>query len=268
MNQPMAYIHPDAKIGKDVVIDPFTNIQGNVEIGDGTWVGSNVTIMDGTRIGKNCKIFPGAVVGAIPQDLKFEGEKTTAIIGDNTTVREFVTINRGTKASGSTRVGSNCLIMAYVHIAHDCIVGDYVVLANAVTLAGHVEVDDWAVLGGTSAVHQFTKIGKHVMVRGGTLVGRDIPPFVTAAREPVSYAGVNAVGIKRRGYDEKQVEYIQNMYRILFQSGMNVSQAVETIKTDLPDTSERKDFLDFIERSNRGIIKGYSTIKSKGGSEE
>ncbi len=268
MNQPMAFVHPDAQIGKDVKIDPFTNIQGDVVIGEGTWIGSNVTIMEGTRIGKNCRIFPGAVIGAIPQDLKFEGEKTTAVIGDNTTIREFVTLNRGTKASGSTVVGSNCLVMAYVHIAHDCIVGDKVVLANAVTLAGHVEVDDWAVLGGTSAVHQFTKIGQHVMVRGGTLVGRDIPPYVTAAREPVSYAGVNSVGIKRRGFDDEQVGYIQNMYRLLFQSGMNVSQAVEAIKNDLPETAEKKEFLSFMERSNRGIIKGYSTLKSKTNPEE
>ena len=268
MNQPMAYVHPDAKIGENVVIDPFTNIQGDVEIGDGTWIGSNVTIMDGTRIGKNCKIFPGAVVGAIPQDLKFEGEKTTAVIGDNTTIREFVTLNRGTKANGSTVVGSDCLIMAYVHIAHDCIVGSRVVLANAVTLAGHVEVDDWTVIGGTSAVHQFTKIGQHVMVRGGTLIGRDVPPYITVGREPASYAGVNSIGIKRRGYDDEQVSYIQNMYRLLFQSGMNVSQAVESIKNDLPETQEKKEFLGFMERSNRGLIKGYSTLKSKANVEE
>lgn len=263
MNQSLAYIHPDAKIGENVKIDPFANIQGDVEIGEGSWIGSNVTIMDGTRIGKNCKVFPGAVIGAIPQDLKFGGEYTLAFIGDNTVIREFVTLNRGTKASGKTQVGKNCLIMAYVHIAHDCVVGDHVILANAVTLAGHVEVDDWAVLGGTSAIHQFVKIGQHAMLQGGSLVGRDIPPFVTAGRLPLSYAGVNSIGIKRRGFTDEQVERIQQLYRILFQQGHNVTHAIEAIKAEIDDTPELQIFLDFAERSNRGFIKGYNSVSSK-----
>lgn len=268
MNYPLTSIHPDAKIGPNVVIDPFTHIQSDVEIGEGTWIGSNVTIMEGTRIGKHCRIFPGAVIGAIPQDLKFEGEKTIAVIGDHTTVREFVTINRGTKASGATRVGNHCLLMAYVHVAHDCVVGDHVILANAVTLAGHVEVDEHAVLGGTSAVHQFTKIGKHVMLRGGSLVGKDVPPFVTAAHEPLAYAGVNSIGLRRRGYTEDQVRFIQDMYRVLYQSGLNISAAVEQIRQTMPDNAERRDLLDFVARANRGMIKGYSSVRSASAAEE
>lgn len=267
MNYPMTAIHPDARIGANVSIDPFTHIQGDVEIGEGTWIGSNVTIMEGTRIGRNCRIFPGAVVGAIPQDLKFEGEKSLAIVGDNTTVREFVTINRGTKASGQTRVGSNCLLMAYVHVAHDCVVGDHVILANAVTLAGHVEVGDHAVLGGTSAVHQFTKIGRHVMVRGGSLVGKDIPPFVTAAHEPVAYAGINSTGLSRRGYSEEDIRAIQDMYRTLFQSGLNISQAVAKIREQMPDSAHKQELLDFVANSNRGMIKGYTGLKATKGEE-
>ncbi|PKP23498.1 MAG: acyl-[acyl-carrier-protein]--UDP-N-acetylglucosamine O-acyltransferase, partial [Bacteroidetes bacterium HGW-Bacteroidetes-22] len=191
MNQPLAYVHPQAKVAKNVVIEPFVNIEKNVEIGEGTWIGSNVTIMEGARIGKNCKIFPGAVVSAIPQDLKFNGEETIVKIGDNTTVREFVTINRGTKASYETIVGNNCLLMAYVHIAHDCIVGNNVILTNAATLAGHITIDDYAIVGGLSAVHQFCKIGAHTMISGGSLVRKDVPPYTKAAREPLSYVGIN-----------------------------------------------------------------------------
>lgn len=256
MNQPLAYVHPQAKVAKNVVIEPFVNIEKNVEIGEGTWIGSNVTIMEGARIGKNCKIFPGAVVSAIPQDLKFNGEDTIVKIGDNTTVREFVTINRGTKASYETIVGNNCLLMAYVHIAHDCIVGNNVILANAATLAGHITIDDYAIVGGLSAVHQFCKIGAHTMISGGSLVRKDVPPYTKAAREPLSYVGINSIGLRRRGFTSEQISLIQNVYRIIYLKGLNVSQAVNLIEADVPATPERDEILRFIENSSRGIMKG------------
>jgi len=257
MKQPLAYIHPDAKIASSVVVDPFVSIDKNVEIGEGTWIGSNVTIMEGVRIGKNCKIFPGAVVGAIPQDLKFKGEETLAIIGDNTTLREYVTINRGTAAKGKTVVGNNCLIMAYCHVAHDCLVGNNVIMSNATQLAGEVVVDDFAILSGGVLVHQFTHIGSHVIIQGGSKVSKDVPPFVTAGRDPLSYAGVNSIGLRRRGYTNEQIRDIQDVYRYLFQSGLNTTHAVERITAELPATKERDEILLFIKNSPRGIIKGY-----------
>ena len=209
MKQPLAYVHPAAKIAPSVVIDPFVTIDQNVEIGEGTRIGSNVTIMEGARIGKNCTIFPGAVISAIPQDLKFRGEETLAIVGDNTTIRECVTINRGTAAKGKTVVGSNCLIMAYCHVAHDCVVGDNVIMSNATQLAGEVVVDNHAVIGGGTLVHQFCHIGRHVMIQGGALVNKDIPPYVKAAREPIAYAGVNSIGLRRRGFTNEDIRDIQ-----------------------------------------------------------
>ena len=233
MKQPLAYIHPAAKIAPSVVIDPFVTIEQNVEIGEGTRIGSNVTIMEGARIGKNCTIFPGAVIGAIPQDLKFKGEDTLAIIGDNTTIRECVTVNRGTAAKGKTVVGSNCLIMAYCHVAHDCVVGD-----NAL-------------------VHQFCHIGPHVMLQGGALVNKDIPPYVKAAREPIAYAGVNSIGLRRRGFSNETIREIQDIYRYLYLSGYNNTDAVERIEAELPATKERDEIIMFVRNSKRGIIKGY-----------
>ena len=257
MKQPLAYIHPDAKISSSVVVDPFVTIDKNVEIGEGTWIGSNVTIMEGVRIGKNCKIFPGAVIGAIPQDLKFKGEETLAIIGDNTTLREYVTINRGTAAKGKTVVGDNCLLMAYCHVAHDCVVGNNVIMSNSTQLAGEVVVDDFAILSGAVLVHQFSHIGSHVMIQGGSRVTKDVPPFVTAGRDPLSFAGVNSIGLRRRGYNNEQIRDIQDVYRYLYQSGMNTSHAVERITAELPATKERDEILLFIKNSPRGIIKGY-----------
>lgn len=258
MNQPLAYVHPQARIAKNTVIEPFVNIERNVEIGEGSWIGSNVTIMEGVRIGKNCKIFPGAVVGAIPQDLKYRGEDTLVKIGDNTTVREFVTINRGTKANWETVIGENCLLMAYVHIAHDCVIGNNCILANAATLAGHIEIDDWAIIGGLSAIHQFVKIGAHSMISGGSLVRKDVPPFTKAAREPLSYVGINSIGLRRRGYTEDKINQIQEIYRILYVKGYNVSRAISIIEANIPPTPERDEILMFISRSTRGIMKGYS----------
>ncbi len=257
MKQPLAYIHPAAKIAPSVVIDPFVTIEQNVEIGEGTRIGSNVTIMEGARIGKNCTIFPGAVISAIPQDLKFRGEDTLAIIGDNTTIRECVTINRGTAAKGKTVVGNNCLIMAYCHVAHDCVVGDNVIMSNATQLAGEVVVDNFAVIGGGALVHQFCHIGPHVMLQGGALVNKDIPPFVKAAREPISYAGINSIGLRRRGFTPEQIRDIQEIYRYLYLSGLNNSDAVERIEAELPATRERDEIILFVRNSKRGIIKGY-----------
>ncbi len=257
MKQPLAYIHPAAKIHPSVVIDPFVTIEQNVEIGEGTRIGSNVTILEGARIGKNCNIFPGAVISGIPQDLKFVGEETVAIIGDNTTIRECVTINRGTASKGKTVVGSNCLIMAYCHVAHDCVVGDNVIMSNATQLAGEVVVDNFAIIGGGSLVHQFCHIGSHVMVQGGALINKDVPPYVKAGREPISYAGVNSIGLRRRGFSNETIQQIQNIYRYLYLSGMNNSDAIERIKAELPATKERDEIILFVRNSKRGIIKGY-----------
>nr|WP_298002158.1 acyl-ACP--UDP-N-acetylglucosamine O-acyltransferase [uncultured Flavobacterium sp.] len=260
MNQPLAYVHPGAKIAKNVVIEPFTTIHNNVEIGEGTWIGSNVTIMEGARIGKNCKIFPGAVISAEPQDLKFDGEDTTAEIGDNTTIRECVTINRGTKDRYKTVVGKNCLIQAYSHIAHDCIVGDYCIFSNASTLAGHVTVGDYVVLAGMVAVHQFCTIGSHSFITGGTLVRKDVPPYIKAAREPISYVGINSVGLRRRGFDSEKIKEIQNIYRVLYQKNYNNSQAIELIETEMEATPERDEIIQFVRNSTRGIMKGYTGV--------
>ena len=261
MNQPLAYVHPQARIAKNAVIEPFVNIERNVEVGEGTWIGSNVTIMEGVKIGKNCKIFPGAVIGAIPQDLKYAGEDTIVEIGDNTTIREFVTINRGTSESWKTVIGKNCLLMAYVHIAHDCFIDDYVILGNAVNLAGHIHIGSWAILGGICAVHQFVKIGQHVYIGGGSLVRKDVPPFTKAAREPLSYAGINSIGLRRRGYTNEKINEIQDIYRYLFvKKGYNTTQAVTYIEANMPSTPERDEILSFIANSTRGIMKGYSRM--------
>ena len=257
MNQPLAYVHPGAKIAKNVVVEPFATISSNVEIGEGTWVGSNVTIMEGARIGKNCNIYPGAVISGLPQDLKFEGEESFCEIGDNTTIRECVTINRGTKDRGTTKIGSNCLIMAYSHVAHDCFVGDNCIFSNSSTLAGHITVGDYVILSGFVAVHQFCKIGSHAFVAGGSLVRKDVPPFVKAAREPLSYVGINSVGLRRRGFTSAKVQEIQNIYRILYQKKYNNTQAMEIIQAELNATPERDEIIQFIENSQRGIMKGY-----------
>ena len=255
MINPLSNIHPDAKIGKDVEIGPFVTIAGNVEIGDGTRILSNAVVMDGARIGRNCTIFPGAVVSAIPQDLKFRGEETLAIIGDNVTLRECVTVNRGTAAKGQTVVGNNCLIMAYSHVAHDCIIGNNVIISNATQLAGEVQVDDFAVIGGGTLVHQFCHLGAHVMIQGGALINKDIPPFVKAAREPISYVGVNAIGLKRRGFSNEQIDSIQDTYRALYQSKLNFTDAAAYVAENVAETPERDEILSFVRDSKRGILR-------------
>ena len=257
MNQPLSYVHPAAKIAKTVVIEPFTTIGKDVIIGEGTWIGSNVTIMEGARIGKNCSIYPGAVISGVPQDLKFKGEETTAEIGDNTVIRECVTINRGTNWRIKTKIGKYCLIMAYSHIAHDCKVGDNCIFSNNSTLAGHVTVGDYVTLAGMVAVHQFCNIGRHAFIAGGSLVRKDIPPFVKAAREPLSYVGINSVGLRRRGFSSEKIREIQNIYRILYQKKFNNTQAINIIEAEVEATSDRDEILVFIKDSQRGIMKGY-----------
>lgn len=258
MIHPLTYIHPDSKIGPNVKIDPFTTIHKNVEIGEGTWIGSNVTIMEGARIGKNCRIFPSSVISAIPQDLKFKGEETLTVLGDNTTIRECVTINRGTSDRSKTMIGSNCLIMAYSHIAHDCVVGNNCIFSNNTTLAGHITVGDNVVLAGLTAVQQFVRIGSHAFVTGGSLVRKDVPPYVKAAREPLSYLGVNSVGLKRRGYSIEKINHILDIYRILFVRGYNISKALNIIETEIPVSDERDEIITFVRDTGRGIMKGYS----------
>ncbi len=251
-------IHPDAKIAAGVTIDPFATIYGDVEIDEGTHIYAGAVIMDGARIGKYCQIFPGAVVAGIPQDLKFKGEKTTAIIGDYTTIRECATISRGTASTGVTKIGSHTLIMAYSHIAHDCIIGDNCIIVNACQLAGEVHVDDFAVIGGSSAIHQFCHIGKHAMLQGGSLVGKDVPPYVKAGRLPLSYTGINSIGLRRRNFNNDKINEIQDIYRILFQSGLNNSDAVDRIEAEIATSPERDEIIEFVRRSKRGIMKGYT----------
>ncbi|MEL6673951.1 MAG: acyl-ACP--UDP-N-acetylglucosamine O-acyltransferase [Bacteroidota bacterium] len=251
---------PFVSLGDRVTIGSGSEIMGGVQIGNDSWIGSNVTMYDGARIGRSCRIFPGAVISAIPQDLKFKGEKTTVEVGDFTTIRECVTLNRGTEALGKTVIGSQVLIMAYAHVAHDCIVGNQVVLANAVTMAGHVEVGDFTIIGGVSAIHQFVKIGRHVMISGGSLIRKDIPPFVKAGRNPLTYEGVNSIGLRRRGFSNDTIHHIQEFYRLLYLSGMNTSQAVAYIEAHLPATEERDEAITFVRNASRGIIRSNNNL--------
>lgn len=251
----MAFVHPEAKLGENVIVEPFAYVDANTEIGEGTRVMTQATILSGARIGKNCFIFPHTTIAGIPQDLKFKGEETTAIIGDHTTIRECATVNRGTASRGYTKVGSNCLIMAYSHVAHDCVLKDHVILGNATQLAGEIEIDDYAIVSGGSLAHQFTRIGAHVMVQGGSKIGKDIPPFVMVGREPISYVGLNIVGLRRRGFSSERINGIQEIYRTLYLSGYNISQAVERIEQDLPASDDRELILNFVRSSSRGIVR-------------
>ena len=250
------FIHKDSIIGKNCKIDPFSYIGRDVEIGDNCWIGNNVTLYPGSKLGNNVKVYPGAVICSEPQDLKFEGEKTTVEIGDNTTIREFVTISRGTNDRLKTSIGKNCLIMAYSHIAHDCIINDDCVIVNNVQIGGHVKIDNFAIIGGGTLIHQFSNIGAHAMVAGGSLVRKDIPPFCKAGKEPISFKGVNTIGLKRRNFTSESINQIQNIYRIIYLEGRNTSQAINKIKNDIKDSNEKKIVLDFIKNSDRGIIKG------------
>ncbi len=259
MINPLAYVHPEAQIGENVTIEPFATVYSDVVIGDGTWIGPSAVIMEGARLGKNCKVFPGAVISGIPQDLKFVGEYSTTEIGDNVTIRECVTINRGTKAREKTVIGNNNLFMAYAHVGHDCFIGNNVVIVNSVNLAGEVEVGDWAIIGGDTAVQQFAKIGAHTYIGGCCQVRKDVPPFVRAAREPLSYIGVNSVGLRRRNFTNELIYSIQEIYRYLYQSDMNHSVAIDYIENTLPQTPERDMIINFVKETKRGIMKGYNS---------
>ena len=237
MISPLAYVSPKAQIGKNVTIDAFAYIDDNVIIGD------------------NCHIFPSAVIGAVPQDLKYKGEETWTIIGDNCVLREFVTVHRGTASKGKTVVGNNNLIMAYCHIAHDCILHDNIIMSNVTQLAGEVEIDDYAVIGGGTLVHQFTHIGGHVMIQGGSKINKDIPPYAIIAREPIAFCGINSVGLNRRGFTPEQIHTIQEVYRLIYKSGMNTTQALEHIEATMPQSAERDTIVSFIRNSTRGIVK-------------
>ena len=251
----LAFIHPEAKIGKDVIIEPFAYVAANVTIDEGTWVGPNSTIMDGARIGKKCRIFPSAVVSGIPQDLKFRWEESTVEIGDNTTIRECATVNRGTAAVGKTIIGAGCLLMAYSHIGHDCTIGNNVIIGNSTALAGEVGVDDWAILSAGTMVHQFAHIGAHVMVGGGAKVRIDVPPFIKADRDPLSFLGLNSVGLTRRGFEKERIDEIHEIYRAIYQRGMNFSQALEFVEKEFKSSPDRDYILEFIRKSERGIIR-------------
>jgi UDP-N-acetylglucosamine acyltransferase len=255
MISPLAQVHPQARIGSNVTIEAFSVVYEDVEIGDNTHIMPNVTVFNGSRIGKGCKIFPGAVIGAIPQDLKYVGEQTTVTIGDNTTIRECVTVNLGTKDKWNTKVGSNCLLMAYVHVAHDCMVGDNVILGNAVQLAGHVIIDDYAIVGGLTGVQQFIHIGAHTYVAGQILIRKDVPPFVKAARDPLTFVGVNKVGLERRGFTKEAIQEIDRIYHILFVQGHSTIKAMELVEKNIPESDLRKQIVDFIRSARTGIIK-------------
>lgn len=251
----LAFIHPGAVLEGEVTVEPFAYIAGNVTIGEGTWVGPNAVILEGARIGKNCRIFPGSVISGIPQDMKFKGEETTAELGDNSTVREGATVNRGTVAAGKTVVGKNCLIMTNAHVGHDCSVGNNCILGNGTGLAGEVKVDDWAIISPGSLVHQFSRIGSHVMIGGGSKVRVDVPPFIKADRDPLKYMGLNIVGLTRRGFEKERIDIIHNIYRILYQNKMNVSQALEHIEKEFNPSTDKDYILNFIRNSERGIIR-------------
>lgn len=257
----LAIVHPDAKLGKDVTVEPFAMISADVEIGDGSSIGSYSQILDGARIGKNVRIHSSCVIAGEPQDLKFRGEKTIAVIGDNTNVREFSTVNRGTAAKGQTIVGRNCLLMAYVHVGHDALVGDNVVLVNRVSLAGEVEVGDWAIIGGHVGVHQFCHVGAHSMTGGCTKIGRDVPPFVKTSHDPLSYVGVNSIGMRRRGIATEDIVIVQDIYRIIFQSRLSLPTALKKVREEFPASQYRDEILDFIAASKRGLIKSFQSNK-------
>jgi UDP-N-acetylglucosamine acyltransferase len=255
MISPLAYIHPNAKIGSRVKVDPFAVIHDNVTIGDNSHIMSHSVLCEHTYIGSGCTIFPGAVIGAIPQDLKYVGEETSVEIGDNTTIRECVTINRGTVDRWKTVIGSNCLLMAYSHVAHDCILGNHVILGNAVQLAGHVTIDNYAILSGMAGAHQFAHIGEHTYIAGHTVIRKDVPPFIKAAREPLSYMGINIVGLQRRGFSKEKIEEISNIYHVLFVEKNTTSSAVQNIESNFDSSPVKDQILGFINNSKTGIIK-------------
>ena len=254
----LASVHTGAKLGNNIIIEPFAVINDNVTIGDNSVIMSHAVLMPFTRMGKNCKIFPSAVIGAIPQDLKFAGEESTVEIGDGTTIREFVTVNRGTKDKWKTVIGSHSLLMAYAHVAHDCSIGNHVILANGVQLAGHVEIGDFAIIGGLSGAHQFTRIGAHTYIAGHTVIRKDVPPYIKAAREPMSYMGLNIVGLQRRKFPADQIDVISRIYHLLFVGNHSTSTAIKLINEQVSDCELKNEILRFVQDSKIGIIKRYA----------
>ena len=258
-----ANVHPNAKIGNNVVISPFCTIAEHVEIGDNCWIGPCAAINDYVKIGNNCKIFNGAVIGGLPQDLKFQGEESWVEIGNNVTIREYCTVSRGTAASGKNKtvIGDDTFLMAYVHVAHDCRIGSHCILVSYVGLAGETDVDDWAIIGGSSAVHQFTHIGTHAMISGGSFLSKDVPPYSIVGDRPVTFSGINVVGLRRRGFTMEQIDRMRDVYRIIYMNGLNVSDACRAAESELPESPEKRTILDFIENSKRGIVR-YNPLKS------
>ena len=256
MKHPLSVISPKAQLHESVEVGPFTIIHDNVIIGEGTKIHSNVALYPGTIIGNHCEVYPGAVIGVIPQDLKFEGENTTVEIGNNTIIRECVTIHRGTKDKWKTSIGNNCLLMTYVHVAHDCQIGNNVILASYTGLSGHVTIGDFAILEGKVAAQQFAHIGRHVFVGGASLVRKNIPPFIKAAREPLTFAGVNSVGLRRRGFSDEEIKTIEDIYRIIYIQNSNVSKALEIVKETIDPSEIRDEIIHFIEGSDKGVIRG------------
>ena len=251
---PQAIVDKKAQLGEDVTVGPFTIIESNTIIGNGTWIASGALIANGARIGKNCEIHHGAVIGTVPQDLKFGGEETEIIIGDRTIIREYCDLNRGTHHRGKTTIGSDCLLMAYAHAAHDCIVGDHVIMANAVQLGGHVDIEDWVILGGVTGVHQFCRVGQHAMIGGHFRAVQDVPPYILTAGEPLRFGGLNVIGLRRRGFSSEQILALKKAYRLLYRSELNTTQAIRRIKEEMEITTEIQNVLDFINKSERGII--------------
>jgi UDP-N-acetylglucosamine acyltransferase len=256
MISPLAHVSPSAKLGEGVIIESFSTIYDDVVIGAGTKIHPNVTIYPGARIGENCEIYPGAVIAVIPQDLKFDGEYTTVEIGDRTVIRECVTIHRGTKDKWKTTVGHDCLLMTYVHVAHDCQIGNHVIMASYSGLSGHCTVGDYAILEGRCGSQQFIHVGAHSFIAGGSLIRKNVPPYVKCAREPLTYAGINSVGLRRRGYTDEQVREIEDIYRIIFVQNSHVTKSLDIVKETVPDSPLRREILSFIEASDKGVIKG------------
>jgi len=253
---PLAYVDPSAQLGANVTVEPFAYIGPDVIVGDGTWVGPHATLLGHTRVGRECKLFPGCVVGADSQDLKYKGEPTRVEIGDRTSIRECVTVHRATTDRMVTRVGSDCLIMAYVHIAHDVQVGDHVILANACNVAGHVVIEDHVIIEGMVGIQQFVRVGKHAFIAGGSLVRKNVPPYIKAAREPLSYIGINGIGLRRRGFDIDRIQSIEDIYRTLYALNNNMTQAVKAAELELPTSDDKDTVLSFIRQSDKGIIRG------------
>jgi UDP-N-acetylglucosamine acyltransferase len=256
MISPLANVSAKARIGKNVTIEPFATVYEDVEIGDDCYIHPNATIYPDTIIGSGCKIFPGAVIGIINQDLKYKGEKTTTVIGKNTTIREYATIHKGTADRMTTKVGDNCLIMCYTHIGHDTIVGNNVIVANNGSLAGHITIEDYAILEGVVAAQQFVRIGRHAFVAGASLVRKSVPPYIRVAREPLQFIGVNTIGLSRRGFDKETIKQIEDIYRIIFVRGHNISNALDIVESEMPDTPIRREIVDFIRAEADGIVRG------------